>query len=166
MAYAKKKNPKYTSWKRAHLKRHNTPEASILAKHTVSTIIILSMIVVVLAIFFGFLTNPERLAKATIENLARDYYENYFYKTIVSANEIGTANEKKSLAEIMEKYEKIGFAKVTLRQLLLYNPEKAGNPATTTNYCDENATSVQIFPTAPYGKSDYKIEYNYTSCSF
>lgn len=166
MAYAKKKNPKYTSWRRARLKRHNTPESHVVARHTISTTIIMSMIVVLLAILFSFLLNPERIAKQNVETIARDYYENYLYEAIITANKIGTENEKRPLSEIMEKYAKVGFAKITLRQLLLYDPDKYPNAiANLSGYCDENGTSVQIFPVAPFGKTDYKIEYNY-SCTF
>lgn len=166
MAYAKKKNPKYTSWKRARLKKHNSPDSHTVAKRTVSTIIILSMIIVLLSIFFSYLANPERLAKQTVESIARDYYENYFYESIITANEIGTTNEKKPLSEIMSKYENIGFAKVTLRQLLLYAPDRVPNPSVVTSYCDENETWIKVFPLAPYEKTDYRIEYNYSACSF
>jgi|GEM_PF-932666 len=192
MAYAKNKNPRYSQPRSARLSAHKTPEPDQAAKGTVLTVIVLAMLTVVLAVFFQSLADPERIAKQSVEKIASDYYENYLYETILSTNsisetalsetatseagsetadsadpsEMATPSASEKLAKIMSRYEKNGFAKVTLRQLLLYDSEK--DPAATAildTYCDENETSVRFIPDPPFGRKNYHIEYTY-SCTF
>ncbi|MDO4508103.1 MAG: hypothetical protein Q4B65_01825 [Candidatus Saccharibacteria bacterium] len=170
MAYAKQKRPKQKS-------RKNAPYASrkprvskrryvyfvepVAAKRTILTVIMLCIITVIFALFSSFLMDPERIAKQNFETISRDYYENYLYNMVV-----GASSKKKTLDEIMKKYESAGFAKVTLRQLLLHNNKKYEEIGKTiASYCDENETFIRIFPETPFNKSDYRIEYNY-SCTF
>ena len=130
-----------------------------VAKRSILTVIVLAMLVVVLALLLMFFLKPERLVKSKIEAMSADYYENYFYPNV-------TKDNSASLEEIMKRYEIPGFAMVSLRQLLLYDNEKNADAAKTlTTYCDENTTYIQIFPEAPYGKTNYHINYHY-SCTF
>ena len=169
MAYAKNKkrsNNFHNSRVRAkssHLARSKKIENQTVqgARRTILVVIIMAMLAVILAVFSVYFFNSERVVKQKITDIATDYYENYYYPQLV-----GTANEKASLEQIMSHYTRAGFARVTLRQLLLFDSGRYSKSASTlTNYCDENTTYIQIFPEPPFGKSDYRIDYHY-SCTF
>ena len=166
MAYSKNKNPKFSQPRRARLRARQIPESDIIAKNTILSVIILVMLIVVLALFFQFITNPERIAKQNLEDIAKNYYEDYLYETILGANSSDIESGTKNLAEIMERYSEVGFAKVTLRQLIIFSNEKNLNLSSAlVTSCDENETYIRIFPESPYDKTDYRIEYSY-SCAF
>lgn len=130
-------------------------------KGTVIAVIILAMLAVILAVLTTLFYTPERVIKTKIEDIARDYYENYFYQDIVNYKTTQTQLEK-----TMKKYENNGFSRIALSQLLIYDSQKHADAADIIkNYCDENTTSIQFFPTAPYGQKDYRINYYY-SCEF
>ena len=143
MAYAKK-SPKLTG-----------------IRNTIITVILLAMITVVLAVLAVIFNTPERVVKSKIESIAADYYENFFYQSIVEYK-----TTQKELEKTMQKYEKDGFSRITLQQLLLYDNQKHADAAETLkNYCNESETAVTIYPKAPYGQKDYHVEYDY-SCEF
>lgn len=130
------------------------------ARHTILTVIILAMMTVILAVLLTSFNNPESIIKHKISTLAADYYENYFYPQIVARNTAET------LPGALQYYETPGFAPLYLRQLILYDTDKNGNQNTTlSTYCDENSTFVRIYPTPPFGKTDYRMDYQY-SCEF
>ncbi len=162
MAYAKKKNPKRTSWQRKKFK--NSADAETNARRATATVIIASIIIVVFALLFSYLMNPERLAKNDFSAIVADYYENYLYAQIISSERI--TNGEVTIGEVMEKYEQHGFAKLSLRTLLAYGaddfPEASAH---LLSYCDTEETYAQIYPVSPYLKTDYRVEYNY-SCEF
>jgi hypothetical protein len=136
-------------------------DISVIAKNVIVGVIISAMSVVAVMTAFHFFHSPENVTKSRIESIAADYYENYFYKNIIK-NVAGN----NTLASIMPKYNKDGFSRVSLRQLLLYDDKKhAAEGQAITKYCDEGATSIQIFPDPPYGSKDYHIKYYY-SCEF
>lgn len=130
------------------------PIARIFAKCT---------IFICLFLVFGNLAanayyNPERAAVRETEYLAKDYYENYYYDQLV------TANSDKSLADIFGKYEETGFPRVYLRELLLFDNGRhaAERGFYTDSYvCNTNHTAIIITPYRPYGKTDYKVKYEY-----
>ena len=133
------------------------------SKRIVLVVIVLAMLMVVLAILLNIFSDPERVVKRKIEAITADYYENYFYPQITAVSEMQNSN---NLAEKMKRYETPGFAEVSLRQLLLFDNERYAEAASIlTTYCDENKTSVQIFPESPFGKTDYHVKYHY-SCNF
>ena len=130
-------------------------------KRSVLTIIIFSMLIVILAVLFVYFNDPERLVKRKISDIATDYYESYYYPSL-----IGNAKDDQTLTEIMSPYATPGFATISLRQLLLYDNEHYANTAAfLKQYCDENKTFVHIYPEAPFGKKNYRIDYIY-SCAF
>ena len=154
MAYAKKSN--YRTPKIGYT-RYNLKTV----KGTIIAVIILAMLAVILAGLAAFYYTPERIIKSKIEAIAADYYENYFYQDIV--NYKTTQNQ---LEKTMSKYEASGFSRVDLSQLLIYDSQKHADSAETIKkYCDENNTSVQFYPEAPYGQKNYHIDYKY-SCHF
>ena len=135
-----------------HRKRR---DISTIAKGVVTGVIITAMLIVAGLTVFHVFHTPESNSKAKIEYIAADYYENYFYK-----------NDKSSLATVLSKYEKTGFSKVSLRQLLLYDNKKhSSEGAELKKYCDEERTSIQIYPDPPYSSKDYHVSYFY-ACEF
>ncbi len=141
-----------------HKKRR---DISTIAKGVVTGVIITAMLIIAGLTIFHVFHTPESNTKSKIESIAADYYENYFYKNIL--NNIA---DKSSLATVLSKYEKTGFSRVSLRQLLLYDNKKHNSEAPELKkYCDESMTSIQIFPDPPYSSKDYHVSYYY-SCEF
>lgn len=168
MAHEKNKNSNRLHASRTRIKLSNLAQAKRTdrkifdaARRTILTTIIATMLIVILAVLLTQFSSPERVVKQKITDIVADYYENYYYPQLV-----GTANQDTSLDQIMSHYTKSGFARITLRQLLLFDNERYAKSADTiTTYCDEDSTFVQIFPESPFGKSDYRIDYHY-SCTF
>ena len=95
--------------------------------------------------------SEENVTKRKVEELARDYYENYYFEK----------NEK----DVSKRAEK-GIGKISLRQLVLFdNGRHLDMSEELSEVCDTSATSVNIYPEAPYEKQNYRVEYNY-SCNF
>ena len=129
------------------------------AKPIILAVIGLAGLMVILATFSAFFFTPERVVKDKIETLAKEYYENTIYENIVS-------NATKPLDEIMKKYTEKGFSRIYLRQLLVLSSNTHPDYSSIiTSYCNENLTSIVIYPDAPYGRTDYHINYDY-SCKF
>ena len=129
-------------------------------KNTILCVIAFAMMIVVLALLFMSFSSPERTVKNKITEIATDYYENYFYAQF-------TAGVDESLfEENFSRYQDVGFSRVSLRQLLLFDNERYAKSADIlSKYCDKNTTYVQFFPYPPFGKTDYKTEFHY-SCEF
>lgn len=128
------------------------------AKKFALALIIFAIIAVIVAVICSFLLTPERTVTSSIDNLARNYYENYFYPTLTSSDRFSE--------DVFTKYAERGFTPITLRQLLLHDEiASAGQATTIKKYCDENSTIIRFYPDPPYGKSDYHIGYTY-SCNF
>ena len=155
MANAKNKHSRKIHQSRSRLlsSRAKTPAQKIIL-----VIIILAIATVFIALICSLIFNPEHTAKTTISQLATEYYEDYFYPNIFSND--------KDMSEALGRYTNTGLAKVSLRQLILSNSSLSPADANfIRQYCDENSTFVQFFPTEPYGKSNYHTEFTY-SCSF
>ena len=117
--------------------------------------VIVSAIMVGLSIFVTVYFNPKAIAERKLEELVRDYYENYYYDKFIE-----TAAEEK-LEENFIKFSQSGFSPVLLRQLLLYNNRKNSGfeKYFTGDYeCDKNKTNAKIYPVEPYGKKDYEVK--------
>lgn len=125
--------------------------ASLAGKFVLGVIIFVT-ILVIFAGLFAFLTSPSRLSKNELNSLAKNYYENYLY-----------ANAENP--EALARYTNVGLARVSLRQLLLHDPESNPETKNLEKYCDKNETYVKFFPKSPYNKTDYEIEFTY-SCNF
>ena len=147
----------------SHLAKSKRTDRAIFrsTRRAILSVILLATLAVILAVLLHSLSSPERVVKQKISEIAADYYENYFYPQL-------TANlaDNSSLSIAMERYETPGFNQITLRQLLLFDNEhyaKSGSILST--YCDENDTTMRIFPISPYRPTDYRIEYHY-ACEF
>lgn len=152
-----------TRTKSSRLSTHKKRDRQIfnVTKKSILFIIILSMLIVILVLLLSSFENPERLVKQKLTNITSDYYENYYYPNL-----IGSASSQDSLEDIMSHYTEVGFATISLRQLLLFDNERYKETATfLKKYCDENQTTARIYPEAPFGKTNYRIDYHY-SCAF
>ena len=130
-------------------------------KRAVLVVIVLAMMAVILTVLFSNFASPERTIKRKIESIATDYYENYFYDSILS---YGTTEQ--NLQNLLGRYVENGFAIVSLRQLLLFDSERHSESATIlTAYCDENTTFIRIYPDPPFSRTNYHIDYHY-NCNF
>ena len=139
------------------------------AKNSVLTIIGLVMLTMILFTLFWLIATPEHLTKRTIEDITSDYYKNYFYDSILDANSITSDNlseHTEDIERIFGHYEKPGFAKLTLRQLLLYDNQKhIENMSELAKYCNLDNTLIKIYPDPPYNRDNYHVDYTY-SCKF
>lgn len=116
--------------------------------------IMILTITVLVSLAIHFYYSPKMIAKRELQSIARDYYENYFYNNMINSI------RGKTPAEIFEKYEKNGFAKVKLRQLLLFDN---GRHEKSMKYfddykCDQDETEVLYKPKEPFGAKDYTLE--------
>ncbi|MBR0488444.1 hypothetical protein IJJ39_02095 [Candidatus Saccharibacteria bacterium] len=132
----------------------------IVAKNVIIALILLAGMLVVLVVLLGMFKTPERTVTGKIYAMAEDYYENYLYDNIVA----NVSADK--MDEALSKYAERGFAAMDLKQLLLFdNGRHSAAGATLKSYCDETGTYVKIYPEAPFGRKDYRIEANY-ACNF
>ena len=128
---------------------------------TIIGVIICAFVVIIVALVSSFVYTPEKIVKSKIENMARNYYENYYYSGLEDAK--GNTDEVKT---VLKKYKDTGLSVVMLRQLIFHDlGNNLEDSKFITQYCDENKTSVKYFPEEPYEKSSYRIEYIY-SCDF
>ena len=122
--------------------------------------IMISLVMVFLSVFTVVYFNPEAIAKRKFEYLVKDYYEKYYYDKFLSAL------SKEGDTEKFKDYEAKGFQSILLRQLLLYqngkNSEYKKYFESDEYTCDKNETSAKIYPVAPYGRTNYRVEYNYS----
>ena len=136
----------------------NKKQRKTLAQKTIITIIILAIITVATSVICSLIFNTEYQIKNKISHLASEYYENHFYSNISKSDG--------NPAEALERYTDTGLAKVSLRQLVLSNPNVSNDEKDFLyQHCNENSTSVQFFPESPYDKKSYRTEYTY-SCKF
>ena len=130
---------------------------AVVARRVIIGVICAAIVVVLVSLVVSFLWNNQRRVEAKMEEMAREYYEGFIYENLVHG-----AMSKEEIEKVVGRYKERGFAKVNLRQLLLYdgkrNMESAGF---IKDYCDENRTSVKFYPEEPYDKNSYRIEYTY-----
>ena len=141
------------------MKRSKFFSFSPIARRIAIAVVIISLITVLGYLFASHYFAPDKIAQRELEKISKDYYENFFYDNF---------NADLTDAERQAEFEKFvdnGFARVYLRELLHYDGEKHADSAKAFKYknytCDTNKTYVTIYPTAPFGRKDYRIEYNY-----
>lgn len=139
------------------------------AKGSILTIIVAVLFIMIGFTTFGLIATPEYLVKNEITAIATDYYENYFYNRILDNNFLTTDSpdfSESTMEKIMDKYIDRGFANVSLRQLLLYDNKKhAAATPLLEEYCNLDASSIRIYPEAPFDRQNYRVDYKY-SCKF
>lgn len=135
------------------LSRSRSYDAYHFSRNSILTIIIFVTLIVVGFSIFNLIATPEFLVKHRIENIAKDYYENYFYDSVPDH-------------EALDLYKDTGLARISLRQLLLYSDKKhATSLEFFEKYCDLEKTYIKIFPENPYERINYRVDYTY-SCNF
>ena len=121
-----------------------------------------AIILCLLLVFFNLgahaILDPKRMAENEMQKIAKDYYENYYYDQFIQnvpENELDIA---------FATYTDYGFPRVYLRELLLFDNSRhaSSRPYFEGQYtCNTNTTAIKIIPYAPFGKTDYEIEYIY-----
>ncbi len=123
--------------------------------------VVVSTLVLVVNIAMGSIFREDRVAERALLSLAKEYYESYYYDRFS-----GTTSD---LSSVFEKYSEIGFASVSLRQLLLVDNRRFAPYASSfknSRYaCNPELTTIKIYPKEPYGKTDYDVKIN-LSCSW
>jgi hypothetical protein len=109
----------------------------------------------ILIFIFRDLYKNTFFAEKKFEEIARRYYEDEFYESILLENK----NEAKD--DVFDKYK--NGIRIKLRQVL--NRELVENNANYRSFfeneafsCDTNQSFAKITPHAPFEKSDYEIE--------
>lgn len=120
----------------------------------VGAIIIVALAVVLGMLFMNKNNNQKELEKS-LEEMGRDFYENFYYDQIG-----GSADERTSL---LSKFTTVGI-KIDLDNLGRYNngeyKEKISEfkNKKTKEKCSKTDTKVVVYPKSPFGKTDYKME--------
>ena len=142
-------------------KKKSSDRWYLIAKRTMMAVILLAMFAVMLGALSLFFIKPENIVKQKVEEIAKDYYENYFYQKILD-----NAPSNKTMGEILKKYVKTGFTEMPLRQLILFdNQRHVDMEETFEKYCDLDDTVLHFYPVEPFGVTDYRVEYKY-ACIF
>lgn len=132
--------------------------SSALSQRIILIGVIISVVIVVISLFTYFFFNPEAVAKRDVAYLAKDYYETYFYDNFASTIKSG------QYKVTFEKYKKTGFAAVPLRRLLSFDNNRNKDYArsfTGDSYnCDLETSKIIFYPEEPYGRNNYRVEYN------
>ena len=138
-----------------------------ISRNTILVVIALAMLSMLLFVIYNLIATPEYLIKKQIDSLSRDYYENYIYATTLNNNSINDNSEesKEKITKIFNRYIDEGFQITSLRELLLHSGQDASLEDTLANYCNLDHTTIKIYPEAPFSRTDYRIDYNY-SCQF
>lgn len=146
---------KLTAKMNVKIRRRDDP---VFARKFVTWGVAISTVMVGVSLFVTVYYNPEAVAERKFAELAKVYYEDYYYDRFVESVEPELFEEK------MAKSTDTGFQPVLLRQLLLY---QNGKYASYRKYferegfsCDKNKMSATFYPQAPFGRTDYKVEYN------
>ena len=143
--------------KKKKVYRYGRKSDAVVARRVVLGVIIAAIVMVAVGLVSSFFCNSERMTQRKIDEMAREYYEEFVYQNLING-----AMSQEEIADVMGRYEKYGFAPVPLRQLLLYDGRKnMEDGGFVTDYCDENETKMKIYPEAPYDKKSYRIEYTY-----
>lgn len=158
-------NQKQTSRTGLKLAKPRTPISAyryaINPKNIIITVIVLTTLIVLIALICSFFLNPTKQVENKLTALASDYYENEFYPQVDP-----DPNSPSTAANALEKYQTIGLSKITLRQLLLHDPQKTADVSDyLLKYCDGENTFIKFYPDPPYTRTSYHVEYTY-SCNY
>lgn len=100
--------------------------------------------------------DPARDAEQALLDLVDDYYVEFLYPSTLNYD---FSNPEATLSD----FQYAGFATIHLRQLLLYKDNSAKVVKNFDNdyyRCNRNDSTIRIFPQAPWGPRDYRVEYN------
>lgn len=113
---------------------------------------VVGVVIIVVVALLAFGKNNDEKLSATLEEMGRDWYENFYYDGF----------EEKKRADILSRFKDIGI-KVDIDNLSRYNTEVNAEKLKDFKMdeedgCDKTKTKVIIKPQDPYGKTDYTIE--------
>lgn len=133
-------------------------------KKIITVCVVLCAVIVLFSLILNTYYEPSKVVERKIEEIARDYYENYYYDKFVSS-----IPEGKTLEDAMSEFQESGFSQVLLRHLLLFDNGRNSKYSSLFDsgryVCDRNTTSIKITPKLPFGKKDYEISYS-LSCNY
>lgn len=128
------------------------------------TIICISFGVIIFffALWFAFYNNNEKAIERKTKQLAKDYYENYYYETL---KKDGGLKNQKEVEKFLKLYEKMGI-ELSLDRISSYNSKKYDMNEELKSFknrrkktpCDLKKTKAILYPKKPYKKGDYTIE--------
>ena len=143
-----------------------------ITKNTILGVIVAVVVVVIGFCIFNLIATPEFLVKREVESIVADYYENYFYPTLLKNNSIDpehisdSIESKSAINNVFSKYADHGFYDTSFNQLLHYDDLKhISSSAKLSEYCDLENSRIRIYPEHPFGSKNYRVEYTY-SCNF
>lgn len=113
---------------------------------------VVGVVIIVVVALLAFGKNNDEKLSATLEEMGRDWYENFYYDGF----------DEKKRADILSRFKDIGI-KVDIDNLSRYNTEVNAEKLKDFKMdeedgCDKTETKVIIKPQDPYGKTDYTIE--------
>jgi len=123
---------------------------TVFSRRVVTGQIVVSILAVVWMVFANAYFSREAIAIRTLDYLAKDYYENYFYDKFLGDREVDEAS--------FEDYAKTGFLRVSLRQLLSFDGARHSDSEPDFYDCDKKTTVVKFTPVEPFGRRDYVLE--------
>ena len=145
------------------LEKIKNNKGKLLIVLAIIVVVVGSIVLVTKLIGKNKVSEKENLT-TQLENIGRNYYENYYY---VSA---GNTEEENGKEKYLSNFATVGL-KINLENLLRYNntlkdknETKFVNSKTNEN-CNYEKSMVTIYPKSPYGKTDYTINV-YLDCGF
>ena len=118
-------------------------------------------VVIIITIVCANIFSPENQVKSRFSALATYYYENVFYEGLIHSSNFSGDPEK-----ALQNYQDSGLPTISLRQFSLYDQTKASDDVKyLIKYCDENVTTVTLYPDPPYTQTSHHAEYK-LSCNF
>lgn len=122
-------------------------------------IVAICLVIVIASVFVKKNVTSNNLANKKMEELARDYYENDFYKRFIRDHV--TDEQEKDLTKYFERYTVVGFTPVKLRRLLDYSEKNNKDMQKYFSHekfnCDTNSSYAIIKPKAPFSAKDYDL---------
>ena len=128
----------------------NNRRPSKVTRYMTTGMIVACVVVVGWMVFATFYFQKDVVAARSLDNIAKDYYENYFYERFLGGREAS--------AEVFKNHTEHGFTDVKLRQLLSFDRSRNAKYADDFEICDKKNSWIRIKPVAPFGKKDYTIE--------
>ena len=126
--------------------------------------IITCIVVVVLSLIVNQYFEPSKVADRKLDEMAKTYYEDYFYDKFVNA-----ISDDKTIEEAMQDFVETGFAKVPLRHLLSFDNGKYKDFEKYFNSlsyaCNTSESYIKITPSKPYSKKNYEVSKSLT-CNY
>ena len=158
---SKQKRPKRTQLNASSYHSTTMAPSTARSRRTISApfvianiLVILLIIIVAVSFWLNYYFSPKVTATRELPNIAKDYYENYYYPKLSESSD-------GSNVDLLKKYSEKGLPPIKLRQLLLYEDGKYSNYSSTFDSvgCNQNTSTITFTPSSPYNNTDYTIKY-------